>query len=409
MSLFVSTPKPQAPKLRPETLRKALRKGEEKQEAVQNRPITAKPQTAPKQHSETKPLKTRSVTGAKRIVNRELAPFSRQLAAMLRAGMSLIVSLTTLEEQAIFPPFRKLLTDVRLGVESGATFSESLALFPRVFGPLYINIVKAGERSGEFAVTMRQLGDLLESTARLKRKVKSAMSYPVVVLCVAILIACGLITFVVPIFADMFSEFGADLPGPTMFLMNLSTFFRHYYMWIIGTLGGAGFLFTKWKKTDVGARKIDGVLLRLPVFGVLIQKTSIARVSRILALMMTSGVPILDSLEIVANASGNQIIGDAILDARATVEQGDSLAAGLEGKPCIPTLMVRMLAAGEKSGQVDVMCVNIADTYDDEVETMIAGFSSLIEPILMVFLGTLIGGIVIALFLPIFKLATIVS
>jgi type IV pilus assembly protein PilC len=351
----------------------------------------------------------RKVPGAGRIVNRELAPFSRQLSAMLKAGMSLIVGLTTLEEQISFAPFKKLIANIRIGVESGNTFSDSLACYPQVFDALYINIVRAGERSGEFAVTMRQLGDLLESTARLKRKVKAAMTYPIVVLCVAITIAIGLITFVVPVFGDMFAEFGAQLPGPTQFLLELSNFFRKRGLWLIGAIGIAAFLFVKWKKTDSGAKRIDSALLRLPVFGQLTQKTCIARVSRILALMMKSGVPILDALSIVARTSGNIIISEAILEARSTVEQGSPLAEGLEGKACIPTLMVRMLAAGEKTGQIDAMCVNIADTYDDEVETMISALTSLLEPILMVFLGILIGGIVVSLFLPIFKLSSIVG
>ncbi len=354
-------------------------------------------------------LKKRTVPGARRIVHRELAPFSRQLAAMLHAGMSLIVSLSTLEEQTIFAPFRKLVKEVRLGVEGGAPFSEALGAYPRVFDDLYLSIVRAGERSGEFAVTMRQLGDLLDATARLRRKVRSAISYPIVVLSLALTIAAGLITFVVPVFADMFAEFGADLPGPTKFLMNLSGFMRRNFLWILAALAAGIFCLVKWKRTASGARALDALVLRLPVFGVLVQKTCIARVSRILALMMKSGVPILDSLEIVAKTSGNLVIGSAILEARSTVEQGNPLAQGLDGKPCIPTLMVRMLAAGEKSGQVDSMCTNIADTYDDEVETMIASLTSLLEPLLMVFLGVLIGGIVVCLFLPIFKLATIVN
>ncbi|MBM4164643.1 MAG: type II secretion system F family protein [Lentisphaerae bacterium] len=350
-----------------------------------------------------------AVSGARRIVNRELAPFSRQLSAMLRAGMSLIVGLTTLEEQTTFAPFKKLLTSIRLHVEAGNTFSDSLAFYPQVFDALYVNIVRAGERSGEFAVTMRQLGDLLESTARLRRKVKAAMTYPIVVLCVALIIAIGLITFVVPVFGGMFAEFGAQLPGPTQFLLDTSAFFRKRGLWLIGAIGVAAFFFVRWKRTETGTRRIDSILLRLPVFGLLTQKTCIARVSRILALMMKSGVPILDALSIVARTSGNMIISEAIFEARATVEQGSPLAQGLEGKACIPTLMVRMLAAGEKTGQIDSMCVNIADTYDDEVETMISALTSLLEPLLMVFLGILIGGIVISLFLPIFKLASIVG
>ncbi|NLL84106.1 MAG: type II secretion system F family protein [Lentisphaerae bacterium] len=353
--------------------------------------------------------KPQRVQGAKRIINRELAPFSRQLAALLNAGMSLIVSLSTLEEQTIFAPFRKLLKDIRMGVESGAPFSESLEVYPSVFDDLYVSIVRAGERSGEFAITMRQLGDLLDASARLQRRIKSALPYPIAIFSLAILISIALITFVVPIFAEMFEDFGGSLPAPTQFLLDLSGFFRGYYAWIIGAISVTVFAFRKWKGTDAGAKALDAFKLRLPIFGNLIQKSCIARVSRILALMMKSGVPILDALEIVAKTSGNLIISNSILDARSTVEQGNPLAQGLDKKPGIPTLMVRMLAAGEKSGQIDTMCTNIADAYDDEVETIVGALTSLLEPVIIVVLGVMIGGIVISLFLPIFQLSSVIN
>jgi type IV pilus assembly protein PilC len=350
-----------------------------------------------------------SVRGAKRIVARELAPFARQVAAMLHAGMSLIASISTIEDQTANPSFRKVLTELRKTIEGGSPFSEGLSRFPSVFDDLFVSIVRAGERSGEFAISMRYVGTLLENNAKLSRKVRSALAYPVVVGCVAIIIAFGLITFVVPVFAQMFADFDAKLPLPTQMLVVLSQILRKYILVIIGALALIVYLFRRWKASPTGAYAFDRFTLKAPVFGPLLQKVAIARFARIFALMVKSGVPILDGLEVVSKACGNQVIGKAIMEARSTVEQGEPLAKGLEGKPCIPPLMVRMLAAGEKSGQIDAMCENIADTYDDEVENMLSTLTSLMEPILMVFLGVMIGSIVVSLFLPIFKMVEVVG
>jgi type IV pilus assembly protein PilC len=352
---------------------------------------------------------TQSVRGARRIIARELAPFARQLAAMLHAGMSLIASITTIEEQTTNPSFRKVLSELRKTIEGGSPFSDGLATFPTVFDDLFVSIVRAGERSGEFAVSMRYVGTLLENNAKLSRKVRSALAYPVVVGCVAIIIAFGLITFVVPVFAKMFADFDAKLPLPTLVLVSLSVFMKKYVLLIIGAVALGIFLFRRWKATEAGAYTFDRFALKAPVFGTLMQKVAIARFTRIFALMVKSGVPILDGLDVVSKACGNKVIGRAIMQARGSVEQGEPLAKGLEGKACLPPLMVRMMAAGEKSGQIDAMCENIADTYDDEVNNMLATLTSLLEPILMVFLGVMIGSIVVSLFLPIFKMVEVVG
>jgi type IV pilus assembly protein PilC len=328
---------------------------------------------------------------------------------MLHAGMSLIASISTIEEQTANPSFKKVLADLRKTIESGSPFSEGLARFPSVFDDLFVSIVRAGERSGEFAVSMRYVGTLLENNAKLSRKVRSALAYPVVVGCVAILIAFGLVTFVVPVFAKMFADFDAKLPLPTQILVSLSQIMKRYILLIIGGVILGIFLFRRWKASPSGSYAFDRFALWAPVFGQLTQKVSIARFTRIFALMVKSGVPILDGLEVVAKACGNQVIGKAIMEARSSVEQGEPLAKGLDGKACLPPLMVRMIAAGEKSGQIDGMCENIADTYDDEVDNMLATLTSLLEPILMVFLGVMIGSIVISLFLPIFKMVEVVG
>jgi type IV pilus assembly protein PilC len=299
---------------------------------------------------------------------------------------------------------------VRRNIEAGASFSESLQQVPDIFDDLYISMVRSGEQSGQFAETMKRIGELLDANARLRRKVKSAMTYPVVVLCMALTIALGMITFIVPVFAQMYKDFGSKLPGPTQFLVDISNGIKSRYGVIAVLLIVAGvILFKKWKKTAHGAFIMDGFYLKAPIVGVLVQKVCIARFSRTLAQLVESGVPILGALDIVARASGNRVIEAAVLSARQSVEHGDTLSAGLSGKPGIPTIMIRMMAAGEKTGKVDEMLESVADTFDDEVESMLASLTSMLEPLLMILLGIIIGGIVICMFLPIFKMSEVVS
>ncbi len=349
------------------------------------------------------------VRGASKIVQKDIAPFSRQMAAMLSAGMPIVAALETLEEQAANPNFKIVIGALKRNIEGGASFSESLQQIPDVFDVLYVNMVRAGEQSGQFAETMRRIGDLLEASAKLRRKVKSAMTYPVVVLSLSLIIATGMIIFIVPVFAGMFSDFGGKLPAPTQFLVDLSAAGKKYAIVIIPGIMLAVWGFKKWKKTTAGAWAVDGAILKAPVFGVLIQKVAVARFSRTLSQLVQSGVPILNALEIVAKAAGNLVIEAAIMDARKAVEHGDTLSSGLDGKECIPKLVVRMLAAGEKTGKVDEMLASVADTFDDEVEAMLASLTSLLEPLLMVFLGVIIGGIVVCMFLPIFKMVEVIK
>lgn len=353
--------------------------------------------------------KTNKIAGVGRIINRELAPFSRQLASMLRAGMSLVVSLMTVEEQLDNKNFKVVVSSVRDTVESGGSFSDGLAKWPTVFNDLYVNIVRSGERSGQFAESMARLSELLESSAKLRRKVKSALSYPIVVLCMSIGIAFAMITFVVPVFAEMFEGFGKQLPGPTRVLVSISNFITGNWYWLIPLIVVAVFLFRRWAATDKGSYKMDELKLKLPVFGLLNQKVAIARFARIFSQMVHSGVPILEGLAIVARACGNRVIGKSIMEARGFVEQGNQISTGLEKRDGIPLLLTRMIAAGEKSGKLDEMLDSIADTYEDEVEAMLASLTSLMEPLLMGFMGVLIGSIVIAMYLPIFKMSSIIN
>lgn len=354
-------------------------------------------------------VKTLRVSGVGQIRKRELIPFTRQTASMLNAGMSILSSIATLEEQCTHPGFRFVLKTLRESVESGMPFSDGLRQFPRVFDDMYVNMVSAGEKSGQFAVVLKRLAIMMDASARLMRKVKSALTYPVVVLCLALLIASGLITFVVPVFKEMFEGFGADLPGPTQMLVTISDFIRGHWALVLGMIGTFIFLLRKWLATPTGRYKFDQFVLKLPIFGPLTQKVAVARFCRLFAQMLTSGVPILDAMLVVGKSMGNKVIEAAILASRAGVEQGNTLSASLEGKPCLPLLMIRMIAAGEKSGRIDEMLESVAETYDDEVEVTLATLTSLMEPFLMVFLGVVIGGIVISMFLPIFKIGTVVS
>ena len=334
--------------------------------------------------------------------------FTRQMAAMLAAGMPIVAALETLEEQAANPNFKMALGEVKRNIEGGSSFSESLQQMPEIFDTLYVNMVRAGEQSGQFSETMKRIGELLEASARLRRKVKSAMTYPVVVLTMALVIATGMIIFIVPVFAGMFADFGGKLPAPTQFLVDVSDGAKKYAVVIVPAIILGIWLFRKWKATKPGAWAVDSFSLKAPVVGVLVQKVAVARFSRTLSQLVQSGVPILNALEIVAKAAGNLVIESAIMDARKSVEHGDTLSVGLSGKACIPPLMIRMLAAGEKTGKVDEMLGSVADTYDDEVEAMLAALTSLLEPLLMVFLGVVIGGIVICMFLPIFKMTEVI-
>lgn len=349
------------------------------------------------------------VSGVGTIRKKELIPFTRQMASMMNAGLPILTSISTLEEQCQHPGFRQVLRSLRDVIESGTPFSEGLAMFPRIFDSMYVNMVAAGEESGQFALVMKRLAAMMDASARLVRKVKSALTYPVVILSLALIIAFGLITFVVPVFSQMFADFGEQLPLPTRILVVISNFIQGYWYIVLPAVVFLVVAFIKWRKTERGTFQFDRFVLKMPVFGVLVQKVSIARFSRLFAQMLTSGVPILDALQIVAQAMGNKVIEQSLMSARGGIEAGDTLSSSLEGKPFLPILMVRMIAAGEKSGRIDEMLESVANTYDEEVEAMLATLTALMEPFLMVFLGVVIGGIVVAMFLPIFKMGSIVG
>jgi type IV pilus assembly protein PilC len=349
------------------------------------------------------------IPGAKKIVNTLLPSFSRQLAAMLSAGMSIVAALDALEEQSDNVSFKSVITRVKKAIENGSSLSEALRQFPPVFDDLYCNMVKGGEAGGKLPETIGRVAGFLESTAKLRRKVKSAMMYPIIVLCIALLIATGMILFIVPVFGKMFQDFGGKLPAPTQFMLDLSQALKRRGLIILGCLVAAIFAFKKWKATPQGAYAFDGFLLKLPVFGELNRKVAAARFARTFGQLIRSGVPILTSLEISSGATGNKVASQIIVDARAAVEKGDPLSSAMLQQTVFPSMFVRMLQAGEKTGKVDEMMDNIAGFYEDEIETMLGDLTSLLEPLLMVFLGIIIGGIVLSMFLPIFKMGELVG
>ena len=349
------------------------------------------------------------VPGSKAIVNQLLPGFSCQLAAMLSAGMPIVASMEALEDQATNPNFKVVINSVRLSIENGAAFSEALRQFPSVFDTLYSNMIRGGETGGQLPETIPRLAHFLEASSRLKHKVKSAMMYPSIVFCVAITIAIGMIIFIVPVFAKMFESMGGKLPGPTQFLMNLSVVMREKGWLLLAGLVAIIVAFKQWKKTPSGIYAFDRFVLKVPVFGDLARKVASSRFARTFGQLIRSGVPILSALDIVSGATGNAVAGRVISEARDSLEKGETLSSAMLNQTVFPTMLVRMLQAGEKTGKVDEMMDSIADYYDDEVETTLSGLTSLLEPILMVFLGVLIGGIVLCMFLPIFKLAEVVS
>jgi len=352
-------------------------------------------------------------SGAKRrqgkVKSQELVVFTRQLATMMDAGLPLVQTLTALEEQTDSKSFKPILRHITEKVEQGDAFSQALAQHPKVFTKLFVSMVEAGETGGLLAEILDRVANYLEATARLKKKVKSAMSYPTIVCIIALGIALFLIVKVIPIFADIFKDFGAKLPMPTQVLIRISEIIRGYFILVTGAVGLLVFAVIKLKRTKRGTEFWDRLKLRLPVFGKLIHKIAMSRFARTFAALLRSGVPILETLRIVGQSSGNTMVEHAVEKTAASIERGDNLALALGQHKIFPPMLVRMVSAGEQTGKVDVMLEKISDFYDEEIEATLNGLTSLIEPLLIVFLGVVVGSIVICMFLPIFKLNEIVQ
>lgn len=342
----------------------------------------------------------------------DLVLCTRQLATMVDAGLPLVSAMTALYEQS--DPkrqknLRSVIGDVTSRVQAGDSFYDAISKHPQVFDRLYVSMVKAGETGGLLAEILDRLAGFLEASARLRKKVKSAMTYPVIVVFIAIAITAFLIVQVVPVFAEIFADFDADLPPPTQFLIDLSDFTRERWYVMLGLIAVAVVGIRMFLKTQTGVELWDKWKLKLPIVGPLTHKISMTRFARTFAQLLRSGVPILEVIDIVGGSSGNTLIEKHIRAVGADVEKGDNLASSLAKQPIFPPMMLRMVAAGEQTGQVDAMLEKMADFWDEEIEATLDALTSLIEPILICVLGVIVGGIVIAMFLPIFKLNEIVS
>ena len=339
----------------------------------------------------------------------DLVVFTRQLATMIDAGLAMVQSLQALAEQTTNKVMRDTIKDICSRVEGGDSFSDALSKHPKTFNRLYVCMVAAGERGGLLAEILARLATYLENTARLRKKVKSAMMYPTVVTTVAIGITIFLLVKVVPVFGDVYKGFGAKLPGPTQWLINFSNTVREYLLYILPAVVGGVYGWLAYIKTKTGREFWDRTRIRLPIFGVIAHKICLARFTRTLASLIRSGVPILEVLQIVANTVGNVVMEKAIRVSAGDIEKGESISSSLAKHPIFPSMIIRMITAGEQTGKIEQMLERISNFLDEEIETTLNGLTSLIEPLLIVFLGVTVGGIAICMFLPIFKMSELIS
>ena len=347
--------------------------------------------------------------GEKKVTQKELAIFTRQFATMIDAGLPLVQCLDILGLQQENLSFKKVILKVKEDVESGSTFADALTKHPKVFDALFVNLVAAGEVGGILDTILSRLAEHIEKAMKLAKKIKGAMVYPSTIIAVALIVTVVLLLYVIPIFAKMFSDFGQELPGPTQVVLSLSAFAQKYFLGILVFFFLVGAAIRWYYRQESGRRNIDRLLLRTPVVGSLLQRIAVARFSRTLGTMVSSGVPILDSMDIVAKTAGNKIIEEAILKARGSISEGKTIAEPLMESTVFPPMVTQMVAVGEATGALDTMLNKIADFYDDEVDSAVEALTSLLEPMLMIFLGVVIGGMVIAMYLPVFKLAGVVG
>jgi type IV pilus assembly protein PilC len=348
-------------------------------------------------------------TAGGRVGLSDLVVFTRQLATMIDAGLAMVQSLQALAEQTTNKVMRDTIKDVCARVEGGDSFSEALSKHPKTFNRLYVCMVAAGERGGLLAEILSRLATYLENTSKLRKKVKSAMMYPTAVTIIAIGITVFLLVKVVPVFGDVYKGFGHSLPGPTQGLLSLSKFVREYLVYMIAVMGGGVYGWLAYIKTKKGREFWDRTRIRLPIFGQIAHKICLARFTRTLASLIRSGVPILEVLQIVGNTVGNVIMEKAVRTAASDIEKGESISTALGKHPVFPSMILRMITAGEQTGKIENMLERISDFLDDEIQTTLSGLTSLIEPLLIVFLGVVVGGIAICMFLPIFKMAEIIN
>jgi len=340
------------------------------------------------------------------VKKKDIVIFTRQFSTMIDAGLPLVQGLTILAEQSENPTFKGVLKEINKDVEGGSTLAEAMKKHPDVFDDLFVNLVAAGEVGGILDTILRRLAEYIEKAERLKSQIKGAMTYPIVVMAIAIIVIAVILIFVIPVFEDMFKSFGSALPLPTQIVVNMSRFMKSNFIWIILAFGAVGFLFKKYRASKGGRRTTDNLSLKLPVFGDMLKKVAVARFTRTLGTMIQSGVPILDALEIVARTSGNVILEEILFEVRGSIAEGQTIAEPLSENDIFPGMVIQMISVGEATGALDTMLEKIADFYDEEVDAAVEALTSMLEPLLMLFLGGAIGGLVIAMYLPIFSMAS---
>lgn len=350
-------------------------------------------------------FKMPSFGGGKKIETKDLVVFTRQFATMIDSGLPLVQCLDILSSQQENKTFKDILVKVKESVESGSTFADALAKHPKAFDQLFVNLVAAGEIGGILDTILNRLAAYIEKAMKLKKQIKGAMVYPITIMSIAVVVVGVILVFVIPTFAKMFAEFGGELPAPTKIVIALSSFLSKYIIVIIAAFYGIVWLVKKYYSTPMGQKNIDRWALKAPIAGPLIRKVAVAKFTRTLGTMVSSGVPIMDGLEIVAKTAGNKIVEEAIYSVRQAISEGKTMAEPLAACGVFPPMVVQMISVGEATGAMDTMLNKIADFYDDEVDDAVSAMTAMMEPMLMVFLGTTVGGLVVAMYLPIFKLA----
>ncbi len=344
-----------------------------------------------------------------RVKPKDIAVMSRQFATMINSGLSLLRALNILSEQTESSGLREALSTVRTDVEKGQSLSQALAKHPKVFSRLYVAMIKAGETGGVLDKTLLRMAETMEKEVALRHKIKSAMTYPVVVFGLVIIIVSAMLLFVVPMFKNLYTQLGGTLPLPTRVLIMLSDFIKKaWFLWLPGSIG-AVVGFKKWIKTEAGRAKWDAIKLKLPIFGVLVHKTALSRYSRTLAALFRSGVPILQGLDIVKETVNNAVMAEAVTEVQLSVKEGASIAKPLEEHAIFPPMVVQMMLVGEETGALDTMLEKIADFYDQEVDATVEALTSLIEPLLIAVMGVAVGGMVVALYMPMFNIINLIK
>ncbi len=346
---------------------------------------------------------------AGRVKEKNIVVFCRIFSTMINAGLPLIQCLDLLAQQEDNKNFAKIIRVIKEDIEGGTSLTDALKKYPRIFDDLFVNLIAAGEAGGILDVVLARLSTYLEKAMKLKSRVKGAMTYPIAVLVISTGVVALLLLKVIPVFKKMFEGMGGQLPGPTAMIITASEFTQSYWWVIFGIIIAIFIAFNRFYKTEKGRWTVDSLLLRAPVFGLLLKKVAVAKFSRTLSTMLSSGVPILEGLNIVSKTSGNVVVENALLKTRQSISEGQSIAEPLETAKIFPPMVVQMIAVGEATGALDAMLSKIADFYDDEVDAAVNAMTTLLEPVMMVFLGVVVGGMIIAMYLPIFKMASVVG